>query len=181
MTPIKRTGRVTLAPEERAELLRRKRERPNHPDEAVVRLGAVAASAGRLALRPNPHDSPGGAGDRRGPARGGRVCLNLGSQDYLGLAGDPRVMRAAHRAIEDCGVHSAGSPALLGRTRHSLALECRLAALLRMGACAPLPDGLGRGFRCSDGARPPLRFGHHRRASPQLPRPGCQARRRRGP
>ena len=49
--------------------------------------------------------------------------VNFASQDYLSLASHPHVKQAAVRAIEDYGVHSAGSAALLGNTKHSLELE----------------------------------------------------------
>ena len=43
--------------------------------------------------------------------------INFGSQDYLSLASHPQVMAAAHAAIEAYGVHSAGSPALMGNIK----------------------------------------------------------------
>ena len=49
--------------------------------------------------------------------------VNFASQDYLSLASHPGVKQAAVRAIEEYGVHSAGSAALLGNTKHSLQLE----------------------------------------------------------
>jgi glycine C-acetyltransferase len=49
--------------------------------------------------------------------------VNFASQDYLSLASHPAVKEAAKAAIEEYGVHSAGSAALLGNTRHSLLLE----------------------------------------------------------
>src|SRR3954447_21958167 len=51
------------------------------------------------------------------------VGVNLGSQDYLSLANHPSVREAAHAAIDRYGVHSAGSPAFIGNTRDSIALE----------------------------------------------------------
>src|SRR6516165_8764333 len=49
--------------------------------------------------------------------------VNFGSQDYLSLARHPSIRLAAHDAIERYGVHSAGSPAFIGNTTHSVALE----------------------------------------------------------
>lgn len=48
--------------------------------------------------------------------------VNFASQDYLSLSSHPMVKQAAIDAIAEYGVHSAGSAALLGNTRHSLAL-----------------------------------------------------------
>ena len=52
--------------------------------------------------------------------------VNFASQDYLSLASHPNIKDAALRAVEEYGVHSAGSAALLGNTRHSLKLENRI-------------------------------------------------------
>ncbi len=78
--------------------------------------------------------------------QGGRPLLNFGSQDYLGLAQDPRVLDAAHAAIDDDGVHSAGSPVLGGRPRHLLALEQVLCGALHAEACTFYPSGWMAGF-----------------------------------
>lgn len=49
--------------------------------------------------------------------------VNFASQDYLSLSSHPEIKEAAMSAVRDYGVHSAGSAALLGNTRHSLNLE----------------------------------------------------------
>ena len=53
--------------------------------------------------------------------------VNFASQDYLSLSSHPEVLAAAKAAIDEFGVHSAGSPALVGNTSTSVALERRLA------------------------------------------------------
>src|SRR5687768_13141553 len=75
-----------------------------------------------------------------------RECINFGSQDYLGLARDARVFRAARQTIENYGVHSAGSPALAGRTGHTLELEHRIAELLGHQSSMLFATGWAAGF-----------------------------------
>ncbi|HEY2837781.1 MAG TPA: aminotransferase class I/II-fold pyridoxal phosphate-dependent enzyme, partial [Pirellulales bacterium] len=58
---------------------------------------------------------------------GGRACVNFGSNDYLGLAADPRVLAAACAAIEREGWGSAASPLLAGRGESHRRLEAQLA------------------------------------------------------
>jgi len=72
--------------------------------------------------------------------------INFGSQDYLSLASHPQVMAAAHAAIEAYGVHSAGSPALMGNTTLSVELERRMCQFLGMNTCALFPTGWGAGY-----------------------------------
>jgi 8-amino-7-oxononanoate synthase len=57
----------------------------------------------------------------------GRSRINLGSNNYLGLAGDPRVVEAAAAALRQYGASTAGSRVLNGTTRLHLALEAELA------------------------------------------------------
>jgi 7-keto-8-aminopelargonate synthetase-like enzyme len=72
--------------------------------------------------------------------------LNFGSQDYLGLAQDERVEEAALGAIRDFGVHSAGSPAFIGRTRALVDIEDRLAGCLHRERCLLFPTGWAAGY-----------------------------------
>ncbi len=58
----------------------------------------------------------------------GRLCVNFGSNDYLGLAADPRVAAAACECIEREGWGSAASPLLAGRGTAHARLEADLAA-----------------------------------------------------
>jgi 8-amino-7-oxononanoate synthase len=57
----------------------------------------------------------------------GRHRINLGSNNYLGLAGDPRVIEAAAAAIRQFGTSTSGSRVLNGTTRLHLVLEEELA------------------------------------------------------
>src|SRR3954454_17471754 len=57
----------------------------------------------------------------------GRRRINLGSNNYLGLAGDPRVNEAAAAAVHQFGTSTSGSRVLNGTTRLHLALEAELA------------------------------------------------------
>jgi 8-amino-7-oxononanoate synthase len=89
-----------------------------------------------LAARLREHDRL-GAGTHAVPTGGapeaitvygdGRKRVNLGSNNYLGLAGDPRVIEAAVDALRQYGSSTAGSRVLNGTTRLHLTLEVELA------------------------------------------------------
>lgn len=72
--------------------------------------------------------------------------VNYSSQDYLGLVTHPRVSEAAADAVHRYGVHSSGSPALMGRTIPSLQLEERLSAAAGRERCVLFPTGWAAGF-----------------------------------
>ncbi|SOJ56629.1 2-amino-3-ketobutyrate coenzyme A ligase [Mycobacterium simulans] len=72
--------------------------------------------------------------------------VNFASQDYLSLSGHPEIKAAAREAIEDYGVHSAGSPALVGNTSVSIALERRIADFLDTEFVSLFPTGWAAGF-----------------------------------
>ncbi|MCC2656635.1 MAG: bioF [Panacagrimonas sp.] len=57
----------------------------------------------------------------------GRDCLNFCSNDYLGLASDPRVAQAARRALSDNGTGSGASALISGYNREHRQLEEALA------------------------------------------------------
>ncbi len=75
-----------------------------------------------------------------------RPCINFASQDYLGLARDPRVLRKAQEAIAEYGVHSAGSPVLLGTTAPMAELERTLSTVIGKEDCLVFPTGWAAGF-----------------------------------
>lgn len=72
--------------------------------------------------------------------------VNFASQDYLSLSGHPAIKAAAVQAIEEYGVHSAGSPALVGNTSVSLALERRIAEFVDAEHVTLFPTGWAAGF-----------------------------------
>lgn len=57
----------------------------------------------------------------------GRDCLNFCSNDYLGLASDPRVAQAARQALSDHGTGSGASALISGYNREHRRLEEALA------------------------------------------------------
>lgn len=76
------------------------------------------------------------------PAEG----INFASQDYLGLTYRQELRDAAHAVIDQYGVHSAGSPALCGRTEHLLTLENKLTRLVGHEDCIIYATGWMAGF-----------------------------------
>lgn len=72
--------------------------------------------------------------------------VNFASQDYLSLSGHPEIKATARAAIEEYGVHSAGSPALVGNTSVSLDLEQRIAEFLAAEHVSLFPTGWAAGF-----------------------------------
>jgi len=71
----------------------------------------------------------------------GRPLLNLASNDYLGLAGDPRLAEAARRALAESGVGARASALVSGRTVWHEALEHRIAAFEQTEAALLFPTG----------------------------------------
>jgi len=72
--------------------------------------------------------------------------VNFASQDYLSLASHPRITSAAKTAIDEMGVHSAGSVALMGLTQKTVELENRVAAFLGLADATVFPTGWGAGY-----------------------------------
>ena len=58
----------------------------------------------------------------------GRELVNFASNDYLGLAADPRLVKAASDSLADSGCGRGASPLICGRAAGHLALEQQLAA-----------------------------------------------------
>lgn len=63
----------------------------------------------------------------------GHDVLNFASNDYLGLAGDPRLIRAAAAALEDGGAGAGSSRLIVGNHRHHVRLEAAVADWLGCG------------------------------------------------
>jgi 7-keto-8-aminopelargonate synthetase-like enzyme len=80
--------------------------------------------------------------DRGNKMRG----VNFASQDYLSLSSHPAIKTMAKETIDRCGVHSAGSPALVGNTSYSIALERKIADFLRTEEVVLYPTGWAAGF-----------------------------------
>ena len=72
--------------------------------------------------------------------------INFASQDYLSLSAHPAVSETAIETIKEFGVHSAGSPALVGNTSLSLALERKIGEFLGMDQVTLFPTGWAAGF-----------------------------------
>jgi glycine C-acetyltransferase len=72
--------------------------------------------------------------------------VNFASQDYLSLASHPMIKEAAKAAIDEYGVHSAGSAAFLGNTRYSLALERTISSFLEQEHTVLYPTGWAAGY-----------------------------------
>src|SRR5688572_29761526 len=71
---------------------------------------------------------------RAGPQRGDRIetggqsLVNFGSNDYLGLAADPRITAAVRNILDEAGWGAGASPLVTGRSELHAALERELAA-----------------------------------------------------
>jgi len=76
----------------------------------------------------------------------GMTGVNFASQDYLSLSSHPEIKATALRTVEQFGVHSAGSPALVGNTRDSIALERKIADFLEMPEAVLFPTGWAAGY-----------------------------------
>ena len=72
----------------------------------------------------------------------GRRVLNFASNDYLNLAGDPRVVAAAAEALSAAGVGARASPLVCGRTTWHEQLEQRLADFEGQPAALLFPTGM---------------------------------------
>jgi 8-amino-7-oxononanoate synthase len=84
---------------------------------------------------------------RTGPQRGdkieigGQTLVNFGSNDYLGLAADPRIAAAAKQAIDHYGWGSGASPLVTGRSELHAELERKLAEFEGTEAALLFPTG----------------------------------------
>ena len=146
------------------------------------------ADAGRP--RPDPAPDPHGAARPAGSV-GRRELVNFGSNDYLGLAADPRLAAAARAAAEAFGWGAGASPLVSGWTDAHQELADALAEFERAEAVAALPDRLRGQPRDDRRAGRAGRRGLRRPPEPRLPdrrRPalggepaGLPAQRRRPP
>lgn len=72
--------------------------------------------------------------------------LNFGTQDYLALASDAEIKQVAKAVIDEFGVHSAGSSALVGNTKYSLRLEEIISEHLGTQHTLLYPTGWAAGY-----------------------------------
>jgi 8-amino-7-oxononanoate synthase len=72
---------------------------------------------------------------------GKTTFVNFGSNDYLGLAADPRLADAARRAIDEEGWGAGASPLITGRSTCHARLEDRLADFEGTEAALLFPSG----------------------------------------
>jgi 8-amino-7-oxononanoate synthase len=63
----------------------------------------------------------------------GREVINFAANDYLGLAGDPRLIRAACSALDEAGAGVGASRLIIGNHREHVALEAAVADWLQYG------------------------------------------------
>lgn len=70
-----------------------------------------------------------------------KVLVNFATNDYLDLAGDPRVAAAAERVIADSGTGARASALICGRSEWHALLEERIAAFERTAAAVLFPTG----------------------------------------
>ncbi|MBX3425960.1 MAG: 8-amino-7-oxononanoate synthase [Pirellulales bacterium] len=82
----------------------------------------------------------------------GRELVNFASNDYLGLASDPRLAEAAIGACRATGVGRGSSPLICGRSEVHVELERRLAAFEGVEAALLFPSG----FAANSGTIPAL-------------------------
>jgi 8-amino-7-oxononanoate synthase len=71
----------------------------------------------------------------------GKPVINFASNDYLSLAGDPRLVRAAAAALDDAGTGAGASRLIVGNHREHVALEEALADWLRVGGVQLFTSG----------------------------------------
>src|SRR5688572_19494402 len=74
-------------------------------------------------------------------AESGSSLINFGSNDYLGLAADPRVVAAARRAAEAFGWGAGASPLVTGWTEAHDELAAALARFEHTEAAVLFPTG----------------------------------------
>jgi len=104
-------------------------------DDARAELKKLEA-IGRLRV-PRVVDGPQGARI----ALDGTEVLDLASNDYLSLANDPRLVKAAHAALDEDGVGAGASRLISGNHRRHAELERAIAEWLRTGAARVFGSG----------------------------------------
>jgi 8-amino-7-oxononanoate synthase len=72
---------------------------------------------------------------------GGQSLANFASNDYLGLAGHPRIRAAAHRAIDAFGFGAGASPIVVGHSRAHEDAEAAFARFTGLPRALLFPSG----------------------------------------
>jgi 7-keto-8-aminopelargonate synthetase-like enzyme len=116
---------------------------PNFIRETLQDLRARGLARRLVALGPSPAVASGEGGSAAGPrvTIGDREVLQFASNNYLGLANDPRVKEALARGIEKWGWGAGASRLVAGHTEAHEALEADLAAFKRTEAALVFPTG----------------------------------------
>lgn len=78
----------------------------------------------------------------------GEQKLNLCSNNYLGLANDPRLVEAVIKAVKEYGVGTSSVRALSGTNKLHIELESKLASFKHCDACIVLSGGYMANMAC---------------------------------
>jgi 8-amino-7-oxononanoate synthase len=105
-------------------------------EELTQELAALEAKSQRRRLRVVEEVLPGGK-----VRVAGQVLLNLSSNDYLGLAQDPRIIQAAQAAAARWGAGAGASRLVVGHLALHEAVEARLASFKGTEAAVIFPTG----------------------------------------
>lgn len=105
-------------------------------EELTQELAALEARSLRRRLRVVDEVLPGGK-----VRVGGQVLLNLSSNDYLGLAQDPRIIKAAQAAAAKWGAGAGASRLVVGHLGLHEEVEAHLAAFKGTEAAVIFPTG----------------------------------------
>jgi 8-amino-7-oxononanoate synthase len=112
------------------------------PLDRLTQAALLRADAGlRRGLRPRPADDP---------------LLDLASNDYLGLSGDPRLAEGAASAVRAWGAGSTGSRLVTGTTELHASLERRLAEFTAAAAALVFSSGYLANLAAITALRPGL-------------------------
>ena len=105
-------------------------------DKLAIELAALEAKSQRRRLTVVDEVLPGGK-----VRVGGRVLLNLSSNDYLGLSQDPRIIQAAQAAAARWGAGAGASRLVVGHLAVHEAVEAHLGGFKGTEAAVIFPTG----------------------------------------
>lgn len=111
------------------------------PPDIYSRFAAFTAANDLIAAGLYPYFQALESGEGSTVRAGSRDLVMCGSNNYLGLTGDPRVLAAARAAAERYGSSSTGSRFLNGNTELHEELEAELAAFLGKPAALVMSTG----------------------------------------